>query len=276
MRVRIPYLKPETAIFSKTGTGKDYLFWSVFRSRRLYIRPGTEFSVMLSLQSQEEDLNRLGLGVSAFWLLTYLGGIGTRSHRGAGNFAIVDVKGPDFSLPFSRPTSVQELQRQLELGIKRSRELYNKHIHAKPRQKTSFDVLVPEICQVWILQNDDGFPWNDLGQAMDAIGTKLQLYRRQIFPIEERKIFGVPVMVQEYGKPQPLRIKGTGRYTRRIASPLHLHFSEIETEQGRKYVCVSTLFKTRWRDMTDEDYTLYDHIEKWITQEFSSVMKVQI
>src|SRR2546421_9149932 len=82
------------------ATGKGYLLWSMAKSgredkgnlkpARWYYPPGTSFQVRLSARGQDET--KLKQAVAAFWLLTHLGGIGSRSRRCAGSLAVQTVK----------------------------------------------------------------------------------------------------------------------------------------------------------------------------------------
>lgn len=273
VRIRLSNFQGQTELISKEYTGKDYLLWSVIRSRRRYIAQNTKFRVTLAASDEARD--ELQKAISAFWLLSQLGGIGARSRRCAGNFSSLPVKGEFSNLPFHIPATAQELQQQLGTGLAMARQSLN--IPSQTRQqRVSFDILAPQVCRIWILQNNNT-PWSTADHALQDIGEKLQIYRRQIFPIDERKIFGIPVMVlNNQGKSRPLSINGAGSEAKRITSPLLLHISQLQEGQEKYYVVTATLFKTKWRDMSEKDYKLYQHIERWIQQDFSSSLEVQL
>ncbi len=74
-----------------TGTG--YLLWSMaqsgkaskgnFKPARWYFPSGTSFQVTLAARTGNEK--QLQQAIAAFWLLTHLGGLGSRSRRCAGS-----------------------------------------------------------------------------------------------------------------------------------------------------------------------------------------------
>ncbi len=115
-------------------TGRDYLLWSMARSgsierrnykpARWYFPPGRSFEITLSARGQDDT--KLKQAIAAFWLLTHLGGIGSRSRRCAGSVAVQAVKGNTTDLPFNLPQNAQALKQQIEQGfltVARNREL---------------------------------------------------------------------------------------------------------------------------------------------------------
>ena len=107
-------------------TGRDYLFWSMARSgsvekgnpkpARWYFPSGTSFQVTLSARGT--DITGLKQAIAAFWLLTQLGGIGSRSRRCAGSLAVQTVENNITPLSFNVPENAQALKIQLEQGIR--------------------------------------------------------------------------------------------------------------------------------------------------------------
>ncbi|MBA2677923.1 MAG: type III-B CRISPR module RAMP protein Cmr1 [Ktedonobacteraceae bacterium] len=256
-----------------TATGRDYLLWSALQGQRPAIPPQTTFQITLTSRHPDKELELPALekGVGAFWLLTHLGGVGTRSRRCAGSLSITRTKGETFGFPFHIPTSAEELQKQLSEGISRSKSLYESR-EVTVRQKPSFDILRSDACLIWILLNN-GKPWQDANQAMRDIGSKLRQYREEM-PMNERKIFGIPVMVMTNSRSHPYTIQGAGKHYKRVASPIHLRLSKLQIGNQKQYVGVATLFKTKWDDMSEKDYEQYALIEKWIQQEFAAAPRV--
>jgi len=229
-------------------TGRDYLLWSMERfggkPRRRYFIPGIQFEVTLSAQ----DILKLKQALATFWLLTQLGGIGSRSRRCAGSVLVQTVEGNISDLQFEIPSSIEDLQMRLKQGIDASRKLCN--ITPTSVRNATFDVLAPSVCSIWILC-DTQHPWQTPKAAMDAIGASLQIYRRGISPLWRRKIFGLPLK----------DVSG-----KRRASPLLLRVTPIQPEKGRQYVGVAVLFKTTGTDPLGKTITIkeYDLIEDWI------------
>ncbi len=246
------------------ATGKGYLLWSMRLKRppRHYFPAGTEFQLLLSTQGT--NTTNLKRGIATLWLLTQLGGIGSRSRRCAGSLAIQSIEGDIDNLPSNfyldsqeriiLPTDIGELKRQLEQGIKTSRALYN--INRYPVKEAGFDVLAPDVCRIWILQNER--PWYDHEEAMRSIGENLQDYRSTI-TIQKRKVFGLP-------------LKGVRSNVERRASPLLLRVTRL---QGDKYLGIAVLFKTQdaSREVPVADYNL---IERLIPKHFPKALEVTL
>ncbi len=233
------------------ATGKGYFLWSMARSgredrgnlkpARWFFPPGSQFKVTLSTRGQ--DNAKLKQAVAAFWLLTQLGAVGSRSRRCAGSLAVQSIEGngvkgvlEDF--PFSMSENAQTLKQHIEQGIKNARSLYN--LAQQPIRDAQFDVLARGVCRIWILQDEQ--PWPSADVAMQKLGESLQDYRHDI-PIQQRRIFGLPL---------PPII-----FNRRRASPLLLRVVEL---QENKYVGIAVLFKTAGNDVFMQDYKL---IENW-------------
>jgi CRISPR-associated protein Cmr1 len=206
---------------------------------RWFFPPGTSFQVTLSTRSENET--KLKQAVAAFWLLTHLGSIGSRSRRCAGSLAvqIVGINPTDFS--FNMPESAQALKQQIEQGIRTARALYS--TEQRSIREAQFDALAQGVCRIWILQDEQ--PWNSAEVAMQRLGEKLQDYRSHI-SIQRRKIFGLPLPPIIFNK--------------RRASPLLLRVAEL---QGNKYIGIAVLFKTAGSDVSMEDYKL---IENWANE----------
>ncbi len=255
-----------TEEFRRTGTGwnvpgKDYLFWSMEqfgnKPRRRYFPKDMQFEVTLSTPST--DSTALERALAAFWLLVNLGGIGSRSRRCAGSLVIQHVKDNTTRIKFDTPKSIEELQTQINQGIKLARELYN----APPIlvSSASFDILAQQTASIWILYDKDQ-PWLTPEAAMNAIGASLQNYRRSILPPRDRKIFGLP-------------LKGVSN--KRRASPLLLRIAEIQEEGRKRYVGIAIVFKTIGVDALGDTISVKDYslIEKWFMK-FSGRKQVML
>jgi CRISPR-associated protein Cmr1 len=238
----------------RQATGKGYLLWSMAKSGRIekgnlkparwYFPPGTSFQVTLS--AHDTNATALKQAIAAFWLLTHLGGIGSRSRRCAGSLAVQAVNGDSpAALPFGVPENGQALKLQIEQGIKEAVSIAEEthHLRRLPVRPGQFDTLAPGTCRVWILQDEQ--PWPSAEIAMQRLGENLQHYRSHI-ALERRKIFGLPLPPIIFNK--------------RRASPLLLRVAEL---QGKRYAGIAVLFKTVGNDIRMKDYTL---IEDWINE----------
>ena len=226
-------------------SGRDYLLWSMaasgkgdrYKPDRLLFPKDTTFRVTLS--SRGDDDTKLQQAIAAFWLLTHLGGIGSRSRRCAGSVTVDSIDGDDKTgLYFGPPEDIEDLQHQICEGIKITQKLVRESLPNNASTsvtQTSFDTLAQKACSIWILHNDS---WHTPDVAMRAIGSNLQTYRSGL-PLESRIVFGLPLM-------------GVDNRSRH-ASPLLLRIVEL---QKGKYAGLAVLFKTGH----SRDYTL---IEKW-------------
>jgi len=233
------------------ATGKGYLLWSMRLKKppRYYFAPRTRFQICLSTRG--EDSAKYKKGIASLWLLTHLGGVGSRSRRCAGSLTITLHEGDVYDFPFNIPADANSLKSQIEQGIVAARSLYT--ATQSSLSDARFDALSRNTCRIWILQQER--PWETPEAAMEAIGESLQSYRSTV-PIIQRKVFGFP-------------LKGVRGKVERRASPLLLRLVEL---QGQKYVGLAVLFKTRKSDVSMGDYEI---IETW-TNEFRGKKEVQL
>lgn len=233
------------------ATGKGYLLWSMRLKKpsRYYFARGTRFQIYLSTHGTDTAKHKKG--IASLWLLTHLGGVGSRSRRCAGSLTITLHEGDVYGFPFNIPADAIALKSQIEQGILAARSLY-----AATQSSVSdahFDALSRNTCRIWILQQER--PWETPEAAMEVIGESLQSYRSTV-PLIQRKVFGFP-------------LKGMRGEVERRASPLLLRLVEL---QEHKYVGLAVLFKTRNSDVPMEDYKI---IETW-TNEFRGKKEVQL
>ncbi|MBE3561040.1 MAG: type III-B CRISPR module RAMP protein Cmr1 [Ktedonobacteraceae bacterium] len=235
------------------ATGKGYLLWSMAKSGRIekgnfepahwYFPPGSDFQITLS--SRDQNNMQLKQAIADLWLLTQLGAIGSRSRRGAGSVQVIETTLTDqvqiSGISFQTANSIDNLQKQIENGLKAARNLYTSDLSEVQINTARFDILAPRTCRIWLLQEDR--PWPNSEAAMQDLGKKLQDYRNQI-PIEQRKIFGLPLLPIIHNK--------------RRSSPLLLHIAKLQEDQ---YIAIAILFKTTGKGIKIEDYKL---IEDWI------------
>ncbi len=233
-------------------SGKDYLLWSMaanrYRQDRLFFPQNTTFQVTLSNRSHDDT--KLQQAEAAFWLLTHLGSIGSRSRRCAGSVTVQVTDGDAAGFSFNEPIDVENLQNQLYEGIKIARQLVKRSLQSSELTaitQASFDTLAPKTCSIWILRNSKQ-AWHTADAAMRAIGSSLQMYRSSL-PLSSRTVFGLPLM-------------GVDNRSRR-ASPLLLRIAELH---GGTFVGIAVLFKTE----NNQNYTL---IENWANS-FSGKVEV--
>lgn len=264
--------------------GRNYLFWSMdksgkkfksnFKAARFYYPDGTTFKVTLSIHGHE-DKEKLEQAVVTLWLLTQLGGIGSRSRRCAGSLTAKvssdkrQYKLPEKLLSLFEPTDTPEaLQKQLEEGIKFARELYGFKEGASGLPQ-KFDVLAKGACRIWVLH--DG--WKTVNEAMGVIGKSLQDYRRSItttngiYALMRRKVFGLPII--GFIPPQFRQFQEELEKSRR-SSPLMLKVTKLTNGE---FVVVAVLFETLDSDGSRPDYNL---IQDWILYRFSYSQRLEV
>src|SRR5437660_12739246 len=213
-----------------SGKGERY------KPDRLLFPKDTIFRVTLS--SKGDDDTKLQQAIAAFWLLTHLGGIGSRSRRCAGSVTVDDIDGDHnkTGLSFAAAENIEDLQRQISEGIKITQILARENLPANTLTsvtQTTFDALAQKTCNIWLLHNDN---WRTPDTAMRAIGSNLQTYRSDL-PLQSRTIFGLPLMGVE----------------NRLVNPSPLLLRIVELQKG-KYAGLAVLFKTGH----NQDYTLIE------------------
>lgn len=238
-----------------TGTG--YLLWSMaqsgkaergnFKPARHYFPPNTSFQLTLAVRNGNSK--QLQQAIALLWLLTHLGGLGSRSRRCAGSLIAHPITPAASDLPFNPPDQASNLKYQLEYGISVARSLYEV-THRTPHD-ANFDILARDTCRLWILQ--DKQPWPTSEAALQTIGKRLQDYRHSLH-ISQRKIFGLPLPpLSQQRRPSPLLLR-------------------IAVLCDNSYVGIAVLFKTQAGDVRYEDYAI---IEQWIPT-FSGALEVMI
>ena len=292
------FRKDKESFSQENITGRDYLLWSMaesgkgqdYKPDRWYFPEGTRFNVVLSERIPDSAVPQaLPSAIASMWLLAYLGGIGSRSHRCAGSLTVQHIRGNAINLPFAEAASQEELQRFLQQGLQEIRKLYASHLQRLKKQNSTmslthapFDsLLLPRVgnlssssyyCRIWILTQDTGSPWQSLKDAMNTIGTQLKERRSSLEP-QERATFGLPVNINLPDRDLEKALKDNRR-----ASPLWLRIIKLS---GGGYVGIAVLFKTPAPSIIhpnnkrilipSPDYTL---IENWITTAFPRALEV--
>jgi CRISPR-associated protein Cmr1 len=220
----------------KRITGNDsgigFLFYSTLlrkdksgevKQQRGYFKPGFRFILELSSNKKEA----LKSATEAFWLLSFLGGMGSRSRRGAGNFCIIHSEGelnmagmPQF-LP--QATAAEELKSFLQTGVE--------IIRPKSITATGFTSLGRADI---VLVNKTFSTWKD---ALNEIGAKYEAYR---FSIRKKfgagAAFGMPIM-HDSGN---MKVVPAIPKTERFASPLHFKVWKSGDHYFGGFVCLDS------------------------------------
>ena len=202
---------------------------------------------------------------AALWLLTHLGGLGTRSRRGGGSLQVTKADGVPNGLPslMVSATTPTALQAELKDGLSRLRQLVG--IAANVKSPSTFDILHPDVCKIWVV--DKAFrSWSE---ALEEIGRTMQRFRSRRQPDYpnvkaavlgqslkqpvQRAAFGLPIeffygslyrQYQQQGDDEKTaRRKATGtlkgQYHARRASPLLIRVTKLASG---KCAVIITLF----------------------------------
>lgn len=248
--------------FTSNMPGVKYLFWSMLRSRREVYMPNEVRSLVLTMQTRSDMSDEpLKMATASLWLLTHLGGIGSRSRRGGGNLQVIEVQGdlpedlPDLRVQARSP---RQLRDQLAEGLVKSRQLLPlSEVTPSFNRDPSFDLLHPDHCRILVLDKT----WNTWEQALNEIGEELRRFRNRREPdysnvkdlvrgrsnslqTVERAAFGLPIVFY-YSSLGDKRGTLEGKIHNRRASPLLIRV--IRLASG-KHTIVMTFFKTRLLD----------------------------
>nr|WP_263835158.1 hypothetical protein [Salinibacter sp.] len=159
--------------------------------------------------------------ILALWLLTYLGGVGTRSRRLAGSFCVERVDCPDLlTVPSFTP----------EAPLEESMEACLDRILPETDRQTPTDIDHLGRASVWVGENC----YTSCSRAVDEIGASYKEYRDQL--TDGQKIgFGLPIAQGDDGAD----VQRSGNAVERRASPLWM---QIVEDRGGEYRPVFTLF----------------------------------
>ncbi|RLI07300.1 type III-B CRISPR module RAMP protein Cmr1 [Candidatus Bathyarchaeota archaeon] len=216
--------------------GIAYLFFAARSTRdepeRQAFAPGTRFRLELGTRPGSGDSagQALKLAYASLWLLTHLGGLGTRSRRGAGGLQAIHEDARPGDLPSLVISSKEPTQLRTEFAeaLKRLRSLVSTSRTANPSSPSHFDVLHPAVCTIGLV-NKLFDSWHT---ALEAAGKTMQQFRSRHNPVH-RAAFGLPIVFRS-------RARLAGEIHRRRASPLLLRLIRLS---GEKYVLVFTVFR---------------------------------
>ncbi|MGB9844474.1 MAG: type III-B CRISPR module RAMP protein Cmr1 [Methanothermobacter tenebrarum] len=198
----------------------QYLWFSIKlqkkRRERLYCYPpGTEFEVILRSEN-----NFLDLVAGCLWLLIYLGGVGSRSRRGAGSLKVKRVKSSSYNFVYDfvfRGNNVSDAKNFMEENLKRIFNNFKEYVNEKydpPQNPQYFPILSKSSAKITLLDhyNDN---WED---ALTKIGKDYRDFRRKLKgkKWKYRCLFGLPIM------------RGPSQFKKeRQASPLHIGIIDL-------------------------------------------------
>lgn len=194
---------------ANSGTSYLYHFVQAGDNDRRHIKPGQRFVLMV--QALPKDAAVLADVARALWLLSYLGGVGTRSRRMAGSFAIRVVDAPDgLTLPSFTPSGsfaqwlTAELTSILSTG-------------ATPLNMAGLAVMHPDMVRVGCLPH--GKPWE---QTVEDMGSHYKEFRDLRSVKTPQKVpLGLPLATGKKGT-EKVHVTSGGTSLDRRASPIWL------------------------------------------------------
>jgi len=232
-------------------SGIAYLFFSAREEKkkrepeRKAFDANQTFWLSVSYHSQLEE------AYASLWLLTHLGGLGSRSRRGGGNLQVLELKTaeevtkelPKLTVNAKTP---EELRDELAQGTKLLRQWAAKRFSGSLNPKFDgqpiFAVLHPDYCRIWVV-NKVFYAWDE---ALNEFGLKMQSFRRrcqfdyekvkavvegtgdELQPVE-RAAFGLPIVF--YYRSLDLSATLEGSEHGRRASPLVLRVAKLGNEK---------------------------------------------
>jgi CRISPR-associated protein Cmr1 len=253
--------------------GKNYLYWSMEKTKqegvdvtaRKFIQSGVPFEVVIRSRFVQEE-RICDEMLASLWLLVRLGGVGSRSRRGAGNIKVLSISGDVSPIVQKLPFSVQadtpkKLAAELHNGIAAIFDHFNKKKFTEPSDiGMQLDVLHPDLCQIYVLDKS----FENADEALNAIGLIFQKFRNRRKPdintvwnsIENHVPLAQPVQRAAFGLPIQFFYKHSGdkatlqteNYERR-ASPI---WFKIERLSNGKYAVVITWFKSAFLPQNEQ------------------------
>jgi len=222
--------------------GLVYLFFSMHgdgkRGARGYFPPGSKFKLVLQTRlDRDTDIQCLHLALGAMWMLINLGGIGSRSNRGAGNLKVINEPKSDYcSLNFKLSASnIEKLASEISAAIQRIKQLYRDILNNGKSSfvsPTPFEILSYQTSSAYLwqsnnLNNNDS--WNLL---LNEFGQKFLRFRRRYKDAIKYDYKEVKDWLKNGGKSKPTTIKRAA-----FGLPIQFRFTSLS---GRKAYVVAT------------------------------------
>jgi CRISPR-associated protein Cmr1 len=213
------------------------------------IPAGTSFGLRIHLALVNQPEEHLRAATAAAWLAFSLGGVGQRSRRGAGSFAIRKIDGDPVGLPVAEGfAGVDDLANHLRTGI----EVALRAIRAlgsprPPGAVPEFPMLTPRAARVQVVplearENEE--------KARSEIMCKLRDFKDPVF--------GLPHLLPAAGKP-----KVNGRH----ASPVWIRLVRLKDGQ---FAAVQTTLRSATATLSGN----WTRIEDYLKSSLSSGGKI--
>ena len=191
------------------------------KGQRHYVEPGSRWAVVLTARKGRlpdgdrriEAAEILGQGEAALWLLCRHGGVGSKSRKGFGSFADVEV---------TDIATIADCKRRAA-AFRRTAGIAERSGAAAT--SSSLEDMIPLEVET---------PWKDWWFAIDQLGFAAQVFARENAHRDDKAAPGLPRKIHGPGD-RPMRHQGPDRHKppkrlsagghRRHAAPVHYHLS---------------------------------------------------
>jgi CRISPR-associated protein Cmr1 len=197
---------------------------------------------------------------STLWLLAHLGGLGNRTHRGAGSVQGKSVKEIPTEIKKytdKYPLQIQsatpdELAEELQDGIEFVRSAFARNLQSGAiTPESPFDILHPDVCNIYVT-NKVFDSWELALNSLGEVYKNFRMERSPDYPMiksvkHTNDHLPQPVERVAFGLPIPLSddmVLQSSTHDRRT-SPLSFHVVKLETKP-EKYTVVIIWFKSRF------------------------------
>jgi CRISPR-associated protein Cmr1 len=220
--------------------GLSYLYFSTYESRDKEARgcfaPGLSFKIVLQTRfPSPQNLKCLKLASGAIWALINLGGIGSRSNRGAGNLKLKEVHAQkvDISdIPFKGNTYLlADLLDQVCSDIRAIKEIYKETITVSRTDNllsSEFDILDPQVANIYLWQPDRSEDIEEWDFILDAFGSKYQTFRKRYKNAVEDDYPQIKEWIRTRGKSSVTTVKRAA-----FGLPIQFYFTSLDKTNNR-------------------------------------------
>ena len=223
-------------------SGLSYLYFSAYKGSGKDARgcfpPGSSIKIVLQTRfPSPENLQYLKLASGAMWALINLGGIGSRSNRGAGNLRLKSYKADitDINaIPFKlRANNLTELSSSISDGITKVKTIYREILartHSFSAASSEFDILDPKVSALYLWQPENLEDAEEWDFILDVLGTQYQDFRKRYKNAIEDDYPQVKQWIETRGKSDLTTIKRAA-----FGLPIQFYFSSLQKKKLPAY-----------------------------------------
>lgn len=253
------YSKDKHGLFGKDA-GIGYLLYSTMqRDSKPYFQDSQSFVVEIKSNS----FATLNHAIVSFWSLVYLGGIGTRARRGAGNITVTKIKDRDNILKelkidfLAKGKDSSSVSDWLISNFKTASQVVNEG------KETNFVSEFSNLSISRFIISKNSF--SDWKEALNDIGGSFQSFRTK----NKGDVFGTAV----FGLPRKhIKVKGTSsKNIQRRSSPLIIKLLKVEGKYYWMALRMAGLFLPEGVVMKDDNETDKPNYSKF--DEFWRIIK---